>query len=162
MTQSPPTDLSFLADLLRRYPVQVVYRGKVLPDRPLKGEQILKERDLALYWEGPRPPSREIREALGLLLRAFREVMTLKERELTLLRAQDEATRPLGILIHEIKNPLMSVLGALELLLEGEDLSEEAKELLQIAEKSAQRIRELLDRSQEYFRLGQGDRKSVV
>lgn len=162
MTRSPPTDLSFLADLLRRYPVQVVYRGQVLPERPLKGEQILEERDLALYWEGPRPPSREIREALGLLLRAFREVMALKERELTLLRAQDEATRPLGILIHEVKNPLMSVLGALELLLEGGDLSEEAKELIQIAEKSAQRIRELLDRSQEYFRLGQGVKLKAV
>jgi thioredoxin-like negative regulator of GroEL/anti-sigma regulatory factor (Ser/Thr protein kinase) len=55
----------------------------------------------------------------------------------------------------------MSVLGALELALETEGLPEEAKELLQIAEKSARRIQELLQKAQDYLKLGQGVRLKV-
>ncbi|MEN2981839.1 MAG: hypothetical protein ABDH20_04485 [Thermus sp.] len=109
----PPTDLAFLADLLRRYPVRLSFRGQVLPEGPLRGEKLGQEGDLALYWEGP-PPAKEVQEALGLLLRAFAQVLALRERELALLKAQEETARLLGLLLHEIKNPLMSVLGALE------------------------------------------------
>jgi signal transduction histidine kinase len=161
MLQAPPSDLAFLADLLARYPVRLVYRGQVLPEGPVRGEKLLEEGELALYWEGQRPPSREVREALALLLGAFREVLALRERELALLRAQDETARLLRLLLHEIKNPLMSVLGALELALETEGLPEEAKELLQIAEKSARRIQELLQKAQDYLKLGQGVRLKV-
>jgi len=161
MLQAPPSDLAFLADLLARYPVRLVYRGEVLPEGPVRGEKLLEEGEVVLYWEGPKPPSREVREALVLLLGAFREVLALRERELALLRAQDETARLLRLLLHEIKNPLMSVLGALELALETEGLPEEAKELLQIAEKSARRIRELLQKAQDYLKLGQGVRLRV-
>ena len=161
MLQAPPSDLAFLADLLARYPVRLVYRGQVLPEGPVRGEKLLEEGGLALYWEGQGPPSREVREALALLLGAFREVLALRERELALLRAQDETARLLRLLLHEIKNPLMSVLGALELALETEGLPEEAKELLQIAEKSARRIQELLQKAQDYLKLGQGVRLRV-
>ena len=161
MLQAPPSDLAFLADLLARYPVRLVYRGQVLPEGPLRGEKLLEEGELVLYWEGQRPPGREVREALVLLLRAFRELLALRERELALLRAQDETARLLRLLLHEIKNPLMSVLGALELTLETEGLPEEAKELLQIAEKSARRIQDLLQKAQDYLRLGQGVRLKV-
>jgi nitrogen-specific signal transduction histidine kinase len=102
-----------------------------------------------------------VREALALLLGAFREVLALRERELALLRAQDETARLLRLLLHEIKNPLMSVLGALELALETEGLPEEANELLQIVEKSARRIQELLQKAQDYLKLGQGVRLKV-
>mgnify|MGYP001026415913 FL=1 len=161
MLQAPPSDLAFLADLLARYPVRLVYRGQVLPEGPLRGEKLLEEGELVLYWEGQRPPGREVREALALLLRAFRELLALRERELALLRAQDESARLLRLLLHEIKNPLMSVLGALELTLETEGLPEEAKELLAIAEKSARRIQDLLQKAQDYLRLGQGVRLKV-
>jgi len=157
VVQHLPGDLAFLAELLRRYPVRVVFRGRVLPEGPLKGEKLLEEGELALYWEGPRPPARETREALHLLLRAFGEVLALKERELALLKAQDESARLLRLLLHEVKNPLMSVLGALELL-ETEGLPREARELLGIAERSARRIQELLEKAQEYLSLGQGVR----
>ena len=157
VVQHLPGDLAFLAELLSRYPVRVVFRGRVLPEGPLKGEKLLEEGELALYWEGPRPPARETREALHLLLRAFGEVLALKERELALLKAQDESARLLRLLLHEVKNPLMSVLGALELL-ETEGLPREARELLGIAERSARRIRELLEKAQEYLSLGQGVR----
>ena len=152
-----PADLGFLGHLLQRYPVRLVFRGEVLPEGPVQGEKLLEEGELALYWEGP-PPSKEVRETLGLLLRAFREVLELRERELALLKSQEEGNRLLGLLLHEIKNPLMSVLGALELALETEGLPEEAKELLGIAEKSARRIQELLQKAREYLRLGQGVR----
>jgi nitrogen-specific signal transduction histidine kinase len=102
-----------------------------------------------------------VREALALLLGAFREVLALRERELALLRAQDETARLLRLLLHEIKNPLMSVLGALELALETEGLPEEANELLQIVEKSARRIQELLQKAQDYLKLGQRVRLKV-
>jgi signal transduction histidine kinase len=161
MLQAPPSDLAFLADLLARYPVRLVYRGEVLPEGPVRGEKLLEEGEVVLYWEGPKPPSREVREALALLLGAFREVLALRERELALLQAQDETARLLRLLLHEIKNPLMSVLGALELALETEGLSEEAKELLAIAEKSAGRIQELLQKAQDYLKLGQGVRLRV-
>jgi signal transduction histidine kinase len=161
MLQAPPSDLAFLADLLARYPVRLVYGGQVLPEGPVRGEKLLEEGGLALYWEGQRPPGREVREALALLLGAFREVLALRERELALLRAQDETARLLRLLLHEIKNPLMSVLGALELALETEGLPEEAKELLQIAEKSARRVQELLQKAQDYLKLGQGVRLKV-
>lgn len=157
LQEHPPTDLAFLAELLRRYPVRVAFRGEVLPEPPLRGEKLWEEGDLALYWEG-RPPSPQVQEALRLLLRAFRELWELRERELALLKAQGETARLLGLLLHEIKNPLMSVLGALELLRETEGLPEEALELLEIAERSARRIRELLQRAQEYLSLGQGVR----
>ncbi len=158
MVQNPPGDLAFLSDLLRRYPVQVAWRGVVLPEGPLRGEKLLEEGEAALYWTGSRPPSPETLEALRLLLKAFQEVLALRERELSLLRAQDETARLLRLLLHEIKNPLMSVLGALELTLGTEGLPEEAKELLGIAERSARRIQELLQKAQEYLRLGQGVR----
>jgi hypothetical protein len=58
MLQAPPSDLAFLADLLARYPVRLVYRGQVLPEGPVRGEKLLEEGGLALYWEGQRPPSR--------------------------------------------------------------------------------------------------------
>lgn len=157
MVKAPPAHLGFLAEVLRRYPVRVFFRGEVLPEGPLRGEKLFEEGDLALYWEGP-PPSREVQEALRLLLQVFREVLELKERELALLRSQEESARLLGLLLHEIKNPLMSVLGALELALETEGLPQEGKELLAIAEKSARRIQELLQKAQEYLRLGQGVR----
>ncbi|AEV16831.1 hypothetical protein TCCBUS3UF1_17930 [Thermus sp. CCB_US3_UF1] len=153
----PPTDLAFLADLLRRYPVRLSFRGQVLPEGPLKGEKLGQEGELALYWEGP-PPAKEVQEALGLLLRAFAQVLALRERELALLKAQEETARLLGLLLHEIKNPLMSVLGALELVREGESLSPEDREILEIAERSARRIQDLLVRAQDYLRLGQGVR----
>ncbi|BDB12214.1 sensor histidine kinase [Thermus thermophilus] len=158
MVQSLPADLAFLADLLRRYPVQVVWRGTVLPEGPLRGEKLWEEGEVALYWAGSRPPAPETLEALRLLLKAFQEVLALRERELALLKAQDETGRLLRLLLHEIKNPLMSVLGALELALETEGLPEEAKELLEIAERSARRIQELLQKAQDYLRLGQGVR----
>jgi signal transduction histidine kinase len=158
MTQArPPGDLGFLAEVLRRYPVRLVFRGEVLPEGPVRGTKLWEEGELALYWEGP-PPSRELQEALVLLLGVFRQVLELRERELALLRAQDETARLLRLLLHEIKNPLMSVLGALELTLETEGLPEEAKELLSIAERSAGRIRDLLQKAQEYLSLGQGVR----
>ena len=157
MVKALPADLGFLAEVLRRYPVQVLFRGEVLPEGPLRGEKLWEEGEIALYWEGP-PPSQEVREALRLLLKVFREVLELRERELALLKSQEETSRLLGLLLHEIKNPLMSVLGALELTLEVEGLPEEAKELLSIAEKSARRIQDLLDKAREYLRLGQGVR----
>ncbi len=158
MTQArPPGDLGFLAEVLRRYPVRLVFRGEVLPGGPVRGTKLWEEGELALYWEGS-PPSRELQEALVLLLGVFRQVLELRERELALLRAQDETARLLRLLLHEIKNPLMSVLGALELTLETEGLPEEAKELLSIAERSAGRIRDLLQKAQEYLSLGQGVR----
>ncbi len=158
--RAPPSDLAFLAELLARYPVRLVYRGEVLPQGPVQGEKLLQEGELALYWEGPKPPSRGVREALALLLRAFRELLALRERELALLQAQDETARLLRLLLHEIKNPLMSILGAMELLgVEG--LPEEARELLQIAKRSARRIQELLQKAQDYLRLGQGVRLEV-
>ncbi len=46
----------------------------------------------------------------------------------------------------------------MELTLGTEGLPEEAKELLGIAERSARRIQELLQKAQEYLRLGQGVR----
>ncbi|ADW22601.1 MULTISPECIES: ATP-binding protein [Thermus] len=157
MLQALPADLGFLAEVLRRYPVRVLFRGEVLPEGPLRGERLWEESEIALYWEGP-PPSQEVREALRLLLKVFREVLELRERELALLKSQEETSRLLGLLLHEIKNPLMSVLGALELTLEVEGLPEEAKELLSIAEKSARRIQDLLNKAREYLRLGQGVR----
>ncbi|GLV47398.1 hypothetical protein TJA_05700 [Thermus sp. LT1-2-5] len=157
LRQHPPAELGFLAELLRRYPVRVVFRGEVLPEPPLRGEKLWEEGELALYWEG-KPPSKELQEALRLLLRAFREVLVLRERELALLRTQGETQRLLRLLLHEIKNPLMSVLGALELTRETEGLPAEAKELLEIAERSARRIQDLLQRAQEYLSLGQGVR----
>ncbi|GAA6743113.1 ATP-binding protein [Thermus antranikianii] len=157
MVKALPADLGFLAEVLRRYPVRVLFRGEVLPEGPLRGEKLWEEGEIALYWEGP-PPSQEVREALRLLLKVFQEVLELRERELALLKSQEETSRLLGLLLHEIKNPLMSVLGALELTLEVEGLPEEAKELLSIAEKSARRIQDLLDKAREYLRLGQGVR----
>ncbi|WP_114312772.1 ATP-binding protein [Thermus caldifontis] len=157
MVKAPPTDLGFMAELLRRYPVRLLFRGEVLPEGPLRGEKLWEEGDMALYWEGPPPPP-ATQEALRLLFRAFREVWELRERELALLKSQEESARLLRLLLHEIKNPLMSVLGALELALETGDLPEEAKELLSIAERSARRIQELLQKAQEYLRLGQGVR----
>ncbi len=153
---TPPKDLGFLAELLDRYPVQLVYRGEVLPQEPLRGAKLWQEGELALYWHGP-PPPKPLLDSLGLLLKAFHELLLLRERELALLKAQGEAARLFRLLLHEIKNPLMSLLGALELLGE-EGLTREQKELLEIAQRSAERIRNLLARAQEYLRLGEGVR----
>jgi signal transduction histidine kinase/Flp pilus assembly protein TadD len=154
---APPTDLAFLSELLRRYPVRVAFRGEVLPEGPLRGEKLWEEGEAALFWEGP-PPRPELREALILSFKAFLEVWRLRERELALLKAQGETGRLFRLLLHEVKNPLMSVLGALELALEDPALTPELKELLEIARRSAERIRTLLEKAQDYLRLGEGVR----
>ncbi|EIA40022.1 O-linked N-acetylglucosamine transferase [Thermus parvatiensis] len=56
MTQAgSPGDLGFLAELLRRYPVRLVFRGEVLPEGPVRGERLLEEGELALYHMGRYP-----------------------------------------------------------------------------------------------------------
>jgi signal transduction histidine kinase/TolA-binding protein len=154
-----PGSPAFLARLAERYPLVFVLReGRIPPERPPSGVKVYEDPDLTLYWQGP-PPRPELLEALSLLASLHGELFRLKERELALEEALADQNRLVRFLLHEIKNPLMALLGALELALEmGEEVSPGVRELLTIAEKSAKRLRDLVEKARDYLSLGEGVR----
>ncbi|MER3557211.1 MAG: histidine kinase, partial [Thermus sp.] len=120
--------------------------------------KVYEDQDLTLYWQGP-PPKPELLEALRLLASLHAELFRLEERVLTLEKALSDQNRLVRFLLHEIKNPLMGLLGALELALEAKEaLTPEVQELLEIAQKSAKRLHLLVDQAKDYLSLGEGVR----
>lgn len=149
-----PGTPAFLARLAERYPLVFVFRaGRIPEDRPPGGVKVYEDQDLTLYWQGP-PPSPELLEALRLLGALHAELFRLQPE-----KALADQNRLVRFLLHEIKNPLMGLLGALELALERkEELDPGVRELLEIAEKSAKRLQALMEQAQEYLSLGEGVR----
>ncbi len=154
-----PGSHGFLARIAERYPVVFVFReGRLPEERPPKGMKVYEDQDLTLYWQGP-PPKPELLEALRLLASLHAELFRLEERVLTLEKALSDQNRLVRFLLHEIKNPLMGLLGALELALEAKEvLTPEVQELLEIAQKSAKRLHLLVDQAKDYLSLGEGVR----
>lgn len=150
---------AFLARIAERYPVVFVFRtGRIPEDRPTGGVKVYEDQDLTLYWQG-LPPRPELLEALRLLGALHAELLRLRERELVLEKALSDGNRLVRFLLHEIKNPLMGLLGALELALEGkEELDPGVGELLEIAQKSAKRLQALVEQAREYLSLEGGVR----
>ncbi len=84
-------------------------------------------------------------EALGLLV-SFQDLTHLKEMEEALKRADRLAAvgRLAAGMAHEIRNPLASISGSVQLLMEGRHVTEEDRRLMRIVVKEAERLSKLL------------------
>ncbi len=99
---------------------------------------------LTLGYTASRIPDRYGSD-LGLLV-AFQDLTEYKALEEQLKRADRQAAvgRLASGLAHEIRNPLASISGSVQLLLEGEDVSHEDRRLMGIVVKEADRLGHLL------------------
>lgn len=102
-------------------------------------------------------------ENVNRSLKQKNSVITGKNRQLRHLNSElkylnDEKTRLVGMIIHDLRNPLFAVIGFLELI--DESLSEESeKEHLQMAMKSAGRLNQLINSLLEVHSLEKETRK---
>jgi len=114
------------------------------PDELPNRKPALEEGDVRVWWAAGHP------EALSELLRAvIRAHTTISDLRTELLALEDQSSRSarmIGILAHEIKNPLFAILGSLELLA-GEELSDNARKLIEAARTSAERMHKLVNDS---------------
>lgn len=91
-------------------------------------------------------PIRDHRETDVGLLMTFQDLTQLKEAEMQLQRADRLAAvgRLASGMAHEIRNPLASISGSVQLLLEGASLSDEDSRLMGIVLREADRLSKLL------------------
>lgn len=107
----------------------------------------LKHRDRTLgvlAFGSPRP--RAFGRSDIALSEALGEAIGLGLGNVALLRAREELTRTL---VHDLRNPVVSIMGSLELLRDAPGLSELGRKLVETAERNAKRqdglIQEILD-----------------
>ena len=114
------------------------------PDQLPETEPALVEDDVRVWWSAGYP------EALTDLVRTLvRAHQTITELRTEMLAMEDQSTRSarmIGILAHEIKNPLFAILGSLELV-RSEELDENVRKLIETAYSSAQRMHTLVNDS---------------
>jgi signal transduction histidine kinase len=118
--------------------------GELPEDRAILGEEF----DDCLIWVGGDPISRR---ALSVSARTVRDDggqlvgATLAYKDVTefmrALRVKDEFVASVS---HELRTPLTSIRGYLDLVLDEDDLSEEARTLLQVASRNGERLQRLV------------------
>lgn len=111
-----------------------------LPDR----KPSLVEADFSVWWAAGHPEA--LAELVQTVIRAHTTIDDLRTELLTLEGQSSRSARMIGILAHEIKNPLFAILGSLELL-GSEELSENARKLIEAAHTSAERMHKLVNDS---------------
>ena len=127
--------------------LQIVERGEGFFDSPEAGRRILGyASSLVRGADG---------QTLGLLI-TFRDMTWVKEMEERLKRADRLAAvgQLASGMAHEIRNPLASISGSVQLLMEGSNVSEEDRQLMRIVVKEADRLNGLLGDFLLYARPG--------
>jgi len=131
--------------------------ARVLPDLPLiidgrynivnRAEGVLHKEDgnVSILGYAATPVSDRNGEDLGLLV-TFQDLTGLKQIEAELQRADRLAAvgRLASGMAHEIRNPLASISGSVQLLLEGHAVADEDRHLMSIVVREADRLSALL------------------
>jgi len=142
-TQFPHT----LFQALRRYfdrRVAVATDTLSFPEELPEREPTLIEAGVSVWFSDDLPDA--VVEAVRTIIRIHATVGDLRSELLTIENRSSRSTRMIGILAHEIKNPLFAILGSLELL-KGEPLGENAQKLIEAAYASAERMHKLVSDS---------------
>jgi len=129
---------------------QIVERGECLFDSVKAGRRVLGyASSLVKGADG---------QTLGLLV-TFKDMTWVKEMEERLKRADRLAAvgQLASGMAHEIRNPLASISGSVQLLMEGEGVRAEDRQLMRIVVKEAERLSGLLDDFLRYARPGTPD-----
>ena len=96
------------------------------------------------FWQRrANPPERELQEALQAIAGLVAEVLERRRAEADAERLKDEF---FALVSHELRTPLTSIIGYLELLLEGEagDISDDQRRFLGVIERNARRLLRLV------------------
>lgn len=127
--------------------LQLVERGEGVFDSPKTGRRILGY--ASSHVKGADGQN------LGLLV-TFKDMTWVKEMEERLKRADRLAAvgQLASGMAHEIRNPLASISGSVQLLMEGEGIRAEDRQLMHIVVKEANRLSGLLDDFLQYARPG--------
>jgi len=120
------------------------------PEELPKREPTLVEAGISVWWSDGHPEA--LKDLVRTVIRAHTTISDLRTELLALESQSSRSARMIGILAHEIKNPLFAILGSLELL-QGEDLDENARKLIEAAYTSAQRMHKLVNDSLELLRI---------
>ncbi|MDB4969693.1 MAG: multi-sensor signal transduction histidine kinase [Myxococcales bacterium] len=130
-----PFDASADLDAIKRRVLQTGEGARTAVDAVVGGER----RHLLVNYE----PLREVGGIIGLTGTAV-DITDAKKIQEELAQALAFRERVMGILSHDLRNPLSSVLGLAGLLRQQETLSENAKEGLRRIERSAERMNEMI------------------
>ncbi|WP_457630762.1 ATP-binding protein [Oceanithermus sp.] len=114
------------------------------PDEPPQRPPTFEEAGVSVWWAAGQPEA--LTELVRTVIRAHATISDLRTELLSLEAQSSRSARMIGILAHEIKNPLFAILGSLELL-QNEQLDENARKLIQAAHTSAQRMHKLVNDS---------------
>ena len=114
------------------------------PDELPRRKPSLEESGVRVWWAAGHPEA--LTELVRTIIRAHTTISDLRTELLALEEQSSRSTRMIGILAHEIKNPLFAILGSLELL-KSEDLDENARKLIEAAYASAERMHRLVNDS---------------
>ncbi len=137
--------------------------GVDLGEEQHRGETALVRKDKKIFLGYSLFPLRDERERVfgyGLL---FQDITHIKEQEEKLRQAEQQAalgTMAAG-LVHEIKNPLASISGAIQLLKENQLVRAEGQRLLEILERGCVRLDELVTNFLFFAKPGAGEKKKV-
>ncbi len=137
--------------------------GLNLEEEQHRGELSLRRDNKRIFLGYSLFPLRDESErafGYGLL---FQDITHIKEQEEKLRQAEHQAalgTMAAG-LVHEIKNPLASISGAIQLLKENQLVASEGKRLLEILERGCVRLDELVTNFLFFAKPGGGERRKL-
>ncbi len=147
-------------DLKGKHLIDVV-PGLDLSREQNRGELVLPRGEKKLYLGYSLFPLKDEKDDVfgyGLL---FQDITHIKEQEEKLRRAEQQAalgTMAAG-LVHEIKNPLASISGAIQLLKEASLVTPQGQRLMNILERSCNRLDELVTNFLFFAKPGSGEKK---
>jgi PAS domain S-box-containing protein len=98
---------------------------------------------LEFYDRRATPPAREVQDALQAVAGLVAEVLEPRRAEADAERLKDEF---FALVLHELRTPLTSIIGYLDLVLEGEagEISERQRRFLGVIERNARRLLRLV------------------
>ena len=124
--------------------VAVAFGELHFPDQLPGGRPALVEGEVRVWWAANHPEA--LADLVGTLVRVHQTITELRTEMLAMEEQSTRSARMIGILAHEIKNPLFAILGSLELV-RAEELDENIRKLIEAAYTSAQRMHTLVNDS---------------
>lgn len=98
----------------------------------------------------------DLKSAIEEALKYYEATSLLRQRNEQLTKAYDELDKFTSSVSHDMRGPIMSVLGVIGIAKKTSDLSE-LQEIIEMIEKSMQKLRHFIDNTHDYYRLKQGE-----